>query len=37
MVQPPEPPDHVLDEIARILIEEAERRELAEHAEAAAG
>jgi predicted DNA-binding transcriptional regulator len=23
----PEPPDHVLDEIARILIEEAERLE----------
>ena len=30
MVQSPEPPDHVLDELARILIEEAERRELAE-------
>jgi hypothetical protein len=27
MVQPPEPPDHVLDEIARILLEEAERLE----------
>jgi hypothetical protein len=27
MVQPPEPPDHVLDELARILIKEAERLE----------
>lgn len=27
MVQPPEPPDHVLDEIAAILIAEAERQE----------
>jgi hypothetical protein len=27
MVQPPELPDHVLDEIAAILIEEAARQE----------
>jgi hypothetical protein len=33
MVQPPEPPDHVLDELARILIKEAERLEHDQQAE----
>jgi hypothetical protein len=27
MEQPPEPPDHVLDDVAAILLEESERLE----------